>query len=261
MNNKTRTTILVFILTIGLSSCFHHRNIKTYSSASLPSHLAVHEALKNIVRSKNGDFGFHMWASVVDRDGVITVVTFSGPDRGAQFPGSRVISAQKANTANAFSLDEFAISTANLYTGSQPGGGDYGLLISNPVNPYLAYRGDSLKYGTVKDPMLGKKIGGVNVFGGGLALYDKSGKIIGAIGVSGDSSAADHNICWKLRHALKLDYVPEGGSPTKDDNIVNDIVKGVSKSGWGHPTSSAEAAAIAKNLPKSHPVRKVKKLN
>ena len=49
-------------------------------------------------------------------------VAFSGADRGAQWPGSRVISAQKANTANAFSLDGLALSTANLYSAVQPFG-------------------------------------------------------------------------------------------------------------------------------------------
>ena len=34
--------------------------------------------------------------------------------------GSRVISAQKANTANAFSLDGLALSTANLYRPFNP---------------------------------------------------------------------------------------------------------------------------------------------
>jgi hypothetical protein len=45
-----------------------------------------------------------MWATIVDRDGVVCAVAFSGSDRAAQWPGSRVISAQKASTANAFGL-------------------------------------------------------------------------------------------------------------------------------------------------------------
>jgi uncharacterized protein GlcG (DUF336 family) len=49
--------------------------------------------------------------------------------------------------------------------------------------------------------MVGKKIGGVNVFGGGLALYDGSG-VIGAVGVSCDTSCADHNIAWRVRKTL-----------------------------------------------------------
>jgi hypothetical protein len=79
------------------------------------------------------------------------------------------ISAQKANTANAFSLPGLALSTANLYTAVQPGGSLYGLQHSNPVDTDTAYRGPSKNYGQHNDPMVGRKIGGVNIFGGGLA--------------------------------------------------------------------------------------------
>ena len=104
--------------------------------------------------------------------------------------------------------------------------------------------------------MTGCKIGGVNVFGGGLALYNSAGALIGALGVSGDSSCADHNIAWKLRHALELDYVPGGVGTNGDDNIVNDIA-GDSESGWGHPTCSEDAKKIAEGFKDTHPVRKV----
>jgi hypothetical protein len=109
--------------------------------------------------------------------------------------------------------------------------------------------------GTDSDPMIGRKIGGVNVFGGGLALYNKKGMLLGAIGVSGDSSCADHNIAWKVRHELMLDYIPAGVSPNKDDNIVNDIKGGTSSGGWGHPVCSSKASDIAKELTKTHPIR------
>jgi hypothetical protein len=72
---------------------------------ALPSHADLSEALRASVAPaggpSNGGFDLHMWATVVDRDGVVCAVTFSGQDRGDQWPGSRVISAQKANTANA----------------------------------------------------------------------------------------------------------------------------------------------------------------
>ncbi len=224
----------------------------------LPLHTELREALKAAVKENNGGFGFQMWATVVDRDGVVKTVAFSGKDRGDQWPGSRVISAQKANTANAFSLPSFALSTANLFSAVQPGGSLYGLQESNPVFPEIAYLGPSDKYGTEKDPMVGHKIGGVNVFGGGLALYNNEGKLIGALGISGDSSCADHNIAWKVRHRLNLDYVPAGVSPSKDDNIVYDITNGMSASGWGHPQCAPEAAKIAQEFSKTHPVRKKK---
>jgi uncharacterized protein GlcG (DUF336 family) len=221
---------------------------------ALPTFAQLRAALKAVVAEENGGFGFNMWATIVDRDGVVQVVAFSGTARSDQWPGGRVISAQKANTANAFSLPSLALSTANLYSAVQPGGSLFGLQVSNPVNITAAYTGSSGNYGSADDPMVGYKIGGVDVLGGGLTLYDKKGKLVGAIGVSGDSSCADHNIAWKIRHKLKLDYVPDGVSPTKDDNIIYDIVNGVSASGWGHPECSAEATQIAKDLPETNPI-------
>jgi len=89
-------------------------------------------------------------------------------------------------------------------------------------------------------PVGGKEDCGVNVFGGGLALYNKDGKIVGGLGVSGDTSCTDHIIAWKIRHALNLDNVPAGVSPTHDDNIIYDIAldangHAMSAGGFGHP--------------------------
>jgi uncharacterized protein GlcG (DUF336 family) len=242
-----RKLFLLSIFFFAVSMCF---------AAGLPTHAQVQGALKDIVAEKNGGFGLNMWATIVDRDGVVKLVVFSGKDRGDQWPGSRVISAQKANTANAFSLPTLSLSTANIYSAVQPAGSLYGLQFSNPVATDVAYGGSAEKYGTVTDPMVGKKIGGVNVFGGGLALYDPSGILLGAIGLSGDSSCADHIIAWKLRHALKLDKIPAGVSPTKDDNIVFDITDQKSASGWGHPVCSPDATKIGTDLPKTHPISK-----
>ncbi len=224
----------------------------------LPSHTELTQSLKEVVNESNGGFGLNMWATVVDRDGIVQTVTFTGDNRGDQWPGSRVISAQKANTANAFSLPELALSTSNLFYAVQPGGSLFGLQESNPVNTDVAYGGESSDYGTPDDFMVGKKIGGINVFGGGLPLYDSEGILIGAIGVSGDSSCADHIISWKLRDVLDLDYIPGGISPTGDDNIVFDIVPDSnghqkSTSGWGHPLCAESALSIAEELPTTHP--------
>jgi len=96
--------------------------------------------------------------------------------------------------------------------------------------------------------MVGKKIHGVNVFGGGLALYDDGGGLIGALGVSGDTSCTDHNVAWRTRDSLKLDFVPAGvGSPA--DNITYDIVPDgdghpVSALGFGHPDRGLGEDAI-----------------
>jgi uncharacterized protein GlcG (DUF336 family) len=226
----------------------------------LPSQSALRAALIAARSQPNGGFNLDMWGTIVNRDGVVCAVAFTGTARGDQWPGSRVISAQKANTANAFSLKGLALSTANLYTATQPGGSLFGLQLSNPVNTDVAYRGDPTDNGQSDDPMVGGRIGGVNVFGGGFALYNSSKQIIGGLGVSGDSSCADHNIGWRTRNNLKLDYVPAGvsGDATRPDNVVYDIVTqpgfaiGVSPSGWGHPVCSAAATTIAASLPVIH---------
>jgi len=87
---------------------------------------------------------------------------------------------KRRTTANAFSLKGLPLSTANLYAAVQPGGTLFGLQESNPVDTGVAYGGHSSSYGKRNDPMVGKKIGGINVFGGGLALYDKQGNSLGA---------------------------------------------------------------------------------
>ena len=220
----------------------------------LPSHDRLMNHLTTARNTSNGGFNLDMWATVVNRDGVVCAVAFTGEDRGDQWPGSRVISAQKANAANAFSLPGLALSTANLFSAVQPGGSLYGLQHSNPVDTRVAYGGDSESIGMHDDPMVGKKIGGVNVFGGGLSLYNSDNMLVGAIGVSGDASCADHNIAWKTRDSLGLDNVPAGVSPTGDDNIVYDLEAGVSAGGWGHPECASAATTIGNGLPTSHPV-------
>jgi hypothetical protein len=92
--------------------------------------------------------------------------------------------------------------------------------------------------------MVGGRVGGVNVFGGGLALY-REGAVVGAVGVSGDSSCADHNVAWRVRAALALDGVTAGVSPSNDDGIVYDISEGASAGGWGHPACAGTEAEVA----------------
>ncbi len=231
-----------------------------FNCKGLPTHAQLTGALKGVVTAGgSAGFGLNMWATVVNRDGEVCSVTFTGANRGEQWPGSRVISAQKANTANSFSLPGFALSTANLYSATQPGGSLFGLQESNPVDTGNAYKGPSELYGKPADPLVGRKIGGVNVFGGGLALYTSDGILVGAIGVSGDTSCTDHIVAWKVRRALNLDNVPAGPSPTGDDNIVHDITQDtnghpVSAGGWGHPDCGAAEKAIATALPVTHPV-------
>lgn len=265
---KTKLLIFSAISVLAVSSAFAdddhpgRQGGASNSCQNLPSQSALKTALSNAVTAqtsqthKNG-LNNQMWATIVDRDGIVCAVAFTGVNRGAQWPGSRVISAQKANTANAFSLDltsssggagqtsGLALSTANLYSAVQPGGSLYGLQASNPVDTGVAYKGPSANYGTANDPMVGSKIGGVNVFGGGLALYDANKHIIGAVGVSGDTSCEDHFVAWITRHNLQLDHLSGVGGvadASHPDNIIFDIKvnpdggTGISAGGFGHPT-------------------------
>jgi uncharacterized protein GlcG (DUF336 family) len=235
------------------------------SCGNLPSYAQLKAALDEAVAAETSGLNLHMWATIVDRDGIVCAVAFSGTDRGSQWPGSRVISAQKANTANSFSLDSsankagsgpgfaplssatgLALSTANLYYAVQPGGSLFGLQLSNPVDTGAAYKGPSSNFGSANDPLVGEKVGGVNVFGGGLALYAPQKKLIGAVGLSGDTSCADHFIAWRVRHLLDMDHLAGAfavsGDASRPDNIVFDLVPNAiggpdstSPSGFGHP--------------------------
>src|SRR5437879_1855568 len=249
---------------LAASSAMQNTDDQGFSCSNLPSFSALKNALVAATAAETSGLNNQMWATIVNRDGVVCGVAFSGVNRGAQWPGSRAISAQKANTANAFSLDAssssngsgqpagLALSTANLYSAVQPGGSLYGLQHSNPVDTGVAYAGPSSNYGTASDAMVGHKIGGVNVFGGGLGLYAHGHQIVGGVGVSGDTSCADHNIAWRVRNLLGLDHLAASnslpavggvsGDPARPDNIIFDIIAnpnggtGVSKSGFGHPT-------------------------
>src|SRR4051812_36291120 len=80
------------------------------SCPDLPDHSKLRAALQAIIKEgqqANTGLGNQEWAAIVNRDGVVCAVVFSGPDRGAQWPGSRLIAAEKANTANALSSPSY----------------------------------------------------------------------------------------------------------------------------------------------------------
>src|SRR5882724_6512741 len=123
-----------------------------FACAGLPDWSTLRTAPKQAVADETSGLDFNMWATLVSRDGTVCAVAFSGDAYTAQWLGSRVISAQKANTGVDFSLSKplpstvfpngLALSTANLYSAVQPGGSLFGLQESNPVDPGLAYAGD-----------------------------------------------------------------------------------------------------------------------
>lgn len=162
--------------------------------------------------SAGGDAGglFHgtrMWGAVVNRDGEVCAYTTSTADPSQVWPGSQAIAKSKAYTANAFSLDDFALSTARLYTFTQPGHSLWSLGQSNLFEPrFLAPPSGQ---GGGKSQI----VGGLIFFGGGVPLY-RNGTIVGGLGVSGDTSCADHEIAKRVRDLAGLN--PPGGATVDD---------------------------------------------
>jgi uncharacterized protein GlcG (DUF336 family) len=256
---KIQRRIISGLMSLGL---FMAANSAFADCEDLPSFSQLRTALRAAVAASTTDLNNQMWATLVARDGTVCAVAFSGNAFTDQWLGSRVISAQKANTANDFSLTHLVLSTANLYSAVQPGGSLYGLQHSNPVDTGVAYDGKAAEFGTQDDPMVGKRIGGVNVFGGGLALY-RGGTNIGAVGVSGDTSCRDHNVAWRVRANLGLDHLAGvagvSGDLQRPDNIVFDITPnpdggtGLSTGGFGHPTCLKGQETNEKNAAASLP--------
>jgi uncharacterized protein GlcG (DUF336 family) len=179
------------------------------------THSQLKTALGSAHNADKSGFGNNFWAVVVNRQGVVCAVAFSGPTTGSQWLSSRQIAAAKAFTANGLSLDiggtgTGALSTAQLYQFVQPVNKNvlnplYGLEGGNVLNSVFAYEGDFATFGTEDDPMIGHRIGGTITFGGGLALYTNNGTTaVGGIGLSGDTACADHSVAWRTRNNLKL---------------------------------------------------------
>jgi uncharacterized protein GlcG (DUF336 family) len=184
---------------------------------------ALQAKLAIVVTESNGGLFTpnEMWSAIVDRTGKLCSVMASSLDA---WPGSRSIAIAKATTANGFSNNKLALSTANLYAPTQPGGSLYGLNNSNPFNPAFQPQGSGV----------GFVPGGVITFGGGVALYE-GGKVIGGLGVSGDTSCADHAISYRMRKAAGLDGIPAGGvGLNHTDNILYAAV-GTTPTGFEHP--------------------------
>jgi uncharacterized protein GlcG (DUF336 family) len=173
------------------------------TAANLKAHLAAAPASGG---EAGGLFsGTRMWAAVVNRDGEICAAVTSTDDPTQVWTGSQAIAKAKAYTANAFSLDVLALSTARLYTFSQPGHSLWSLGQSNLFDP------DALVAPDARSKM--KTAGGLIFFGGGVPLY-AGGSLIGGLGISGDTSCTDHEIAKRVRDLAELN--PPGGTSVDD---------------------------------------------
>ena len=214
---------------------------------NLPSESQLRQLLsqaQNINKPIGGLFeGARMWAAVVNRDGAVCAFNTSTGDATQVWPGSQAIAKSKAYTANAFSLDDLALSTARLYTFTQPGHSLASLGQSNLFNPRFLAPPSGEEGGE------GSIAGGLIFFGGGVPLY-RNGKIIGALGVSGDTACADHEIAKRVRDLAGLN--PPGGA------LVDDIVYSGpdAPSVFAHPVclnTSRNGIKIGNEAPATYP--------
>ncbi len=198
--------VLVSVLAFPLAAVAQEYNV---NCIGLPTAAEIKQALIAAGGPAIGGLfnGTRMWGAVVNRDGELCAYATSTDDPKQVWPGSQAIAKAKAYTANAFSLDNLALSTARLYTFSQPGHSLWSLGQSNSFDPqFLAPTGGQ---GGGKNQIAG----GLIFFGGGLPLYVGT-KIIGGLGVSGDTSCADHEVAKFVRDALGLN--PPGGKSVDD---------------------------------------------
>jgi uncharacterized protein GlcG (DUF336 family) len=197
------------IISAALASTAAAQEIR-YNACGIPASIvsSVQNELAIVVNLSDDNGGIFkpnmMWSAIVDRYGVLCSVIKTGD----AWPGSRAIAIAKATTANGFSNDKLALSTANLYAPTQPGGSLYGLNNSNPFNPADLPQWQGF----------GRVPGGIITFGGGVALYNSSNQVIGGLGVSGDSSCADHAIAFRMRQLSGYNTLP--GGTTTADNII-----------------------------------------
>jgi uncharacterized protein GlcG (DUF336 family) len=147
------------------------------------------------------------WASVVNRAGEICATAVATDDPASAWPGSQAIAKAKAYTANAYSTDTSPLSTARLYTLSQPTHSLWGVAEPNPFKPECEVAPADM------DDTDGKICGGSIAFGGGVPLYRNKTRV-GGLGLSGDTACADHEIAKRIRHLAGLD--PEGGEFVDD---------------------------------------------
>jgi uncharacterized protein GlcG (DUF336 family) len=153
--------------------------------------------------------------------------------RSRQRVARQAISKAKAYTANAYSTDDMPLSTARLYTLTQPGHSLWGVSQPNP------FRTDCLVPPHDLNATNGKVCGGSIAFGGGVPLYRGKTRV-GGLDISGDTACADHEIAKRIRHLAQLD--PEKGEFA--DDIVFTSTDGPSP--FAHP-SVPTPGAMARN--------------
>jgi len=253
---KIAKILLVPALIAG--SAFAGSAMAGATCADLPKAAELKKVLVQVVdMNDSGGSGHLPWLVEMDATGTVcAVVSYLSSESGADVTtnmsgiGHRILAAHKANTSAMFSHDAIALSSANFYALTLPGGQMYGM--NFPSSPLDVLNGrDPKTWGTVKDPMIGKKVGGFTVMAGGLPLYSTDKHKVGAIGISGSTFCSAHTIAWKIRErladgAFAVKNVPGGvANGYKNDALIQDLsatnapgTSFSSPSGFGHPVCS-----------------------
>jgi len=210
--------------------------------------------LSVLAKNDFGGDGHPAWMTLVDASGTVCAVitSINNPSRDNDVTttmsglGHRILSAHKANTSNTYSHDHISLASGNLYWLTLPGNAMYGTTL--PAMTEVS-TGNSATWGTPKDPMIGKRVGGFTALAGGLALFDSEHHKVGAIGVSGNPFCTAHTVAWKVREQLSngiysVKNVPGGiAHGGTDDALIEDVIPdssgvggpGRSPSGFGYP--------------------------
>lgn len=220
-----RKAFLITAVGIALSFSAH---ADEREGCSIPANVIqkIQSQLPSIVLLYNGGIFYpgREWSAIVDRQGRLCSVIRTGDAQ----PYARAVAIAKAGTANGFSNDAMALSTANLFSPVQPGGIIYGYNNTNPFNPQYLAQGSGI----------GAVTGGVVTSGGGLALYS-GGAVIGGLGLAGDSACADHTMAYRMRRNAGLDQIPAGVGYNGTDNI-DYLAPNQPPSGFKHPHCFAQ---------------------
>jgi uncharacterized protein GlcG (DUF336 family) len=242
---RTRVSVVAVVFAIGAAACARSNSpAETQAGAAADLNrppqaggasarckdLPTAADLKQWLRSAPGTegeagglfSGKMEWASIVNRQGELCATAVATDDAASAWPGSQAISKAKAYTANAYSTDGTPLSTARLYTLTQPNHSLWGVAEPNP------FRADCLVTPADMNATNGKVCGGSIAFGGGVPLY-KGKTRVGGLGISGDTACADHEIAKRIRHLAQLD--PEKGEFA--DDIIYTSADGASP--FAHP--------------------------
>lgn len=200
-------------LCTGLPRAFELRQL--LRQAAIPDNPLLSPILRRGPGGVGGQTeGTRVWAAVVNRNGQLCAWTTSTRDATIPRPGAQAAAKAKAYTANAGNLSDPRLdplhgvaSTANFYNSTQPGAPFWGIAEANPFNPRFLLPSTDTITG------LGQIAGGSIAIGGGVTLQ-QGDKVIGGLGVAGDTPCADHEMAKRVRDLAGLN--PSAG-PLADD--------------------------------------------